>query len=165
MTALQLACPVQTRIVDFIERLGIAVEVGEVPDDSFLPGCTVRYGKIIFNPDKVYTGDLLHEAGHIAVSPPETRWTQEAIEHNPAEEMATIAWSYAAALEMGLDPAILFHEQGYSGGGGYLVPAFESEPGNGPGVPLLAWYGMTAEPKHAAARGIPAYPVMTRWFR
>ena len=33
------------------------------------------------------------------------------------------------------------------------------------GVPMLAWYGMTAEVHRAKERGIPAFPAMTRWLR
>ena len=31
------------------------------------------------------------------------------------EEMGAIAWSYAAALHIGLDPRVVFHEDGYKG--------------------------------------------------
>jgi len=37
--------------------------------------------------------------------------------------------------------------------------------GHGVGVPMLAWYGMTAEPHRAAERGMQPFPTMARWLR
>jgi hypothetical protein len=118
---------------------------------------------VVYDPALPYPGDLLHEAGHIAVTDPALRPTLTEVPSDPAEEMAAIAWSYAAALAAGVDPTLVFHGEGYQGGGGYLVDAMAGD--LGPGVPMLHYYGMTAIPKHAAELGIPAYPEMTRWLR
>ncbi len=37
--------------------------------------------------------------------------------------------------------------------------------GNYIGLPLLQWFGMTVEPRHAAARGVEPFPHMLRWVR
>jgi hypothetical protein len=151
-------------ITAFLERIGIPVIIEPVAPDSLLPGVTVRRGALVFDPEAIpYPGDLLHEAGHIAVTDPAVRGTIEGVSDSPAEEISAIAWSYAAALEIGIDPAIVFHDDGYRGGGAYLIPAFQG--GNAPGVPLLAWFGMTAEPRHAAERGMAPFPAMARWLR
>jgi hypothetical protein len=156
--------PVIARIVPFLERIGIPVIVEPVPDDSLLPGATVRRGALIFDPDRLpYPGDLLHEAGHIAVTDPELRDTLDAVSDSPGEEMAAIAWSYAAALEIGLDPAEVLHEHGYKGDGASILANFNE--GKYFGVPLLGYYGMTAELKQAEARGMAPYPKMARWLR
>lgn len=150
------------RIVAFLERVGIPVAVEPVTD-SLLPGATVRDGGLVFDPALPYPGDLLHEAGHIAVTDPALRPTLTEVSSDPAEEMAAIAWSYAAALAAGVDPALVFHDHGYRGGGGYLIPALTSE--NPVGVPMLQVYGMTGLARNAADLGLPVYPAMARWLR
>jgi hypothetical protein len=67
-------------------------------------------GGLIYDPGKLrYPGDLLHEAGHLAVMSPERRLrAQPYVGKYAAEEMMAIAWSYAAAVHLGLDPSIVF---------------------------------------------------------
>ena len=97
--------------------------------------------------------DLLHEAGHIAVTAPSLRATLGGkLEVTPGDEMAALAWSYAAALEAGIEPAVVFHEGGYKSQGEQLAAQYAT--GFGPGVPMLQWYRMTA-----------AYPRMDHWLR
>ena len=69
----------------------------------------------------------------------------------------------AAAGACGIPLAVLFHAHGYRGGGDALRVAFAS--GGWVGVPLLACYGMTAEPHRAAAQGKAPFPQMERWLR
>ena len=77
--------------------------------------------------------------------------------------MAAIAWSWAAAVEIGLAPAVLFHDEGYRGGARAMIANFSA--GRDVGVPMLAWFGMTAERGRAAESGMAPYPAMTRWLR
>ena len=79
------------------------------------------------------------------------------------DEMAAMAWSYAALVHLKLDPGVVFHSHGYKGGAQSLIDAF-NEPG-GPGIPLLQTYGMTVDHRNAAARGVDPYPHMIRWLR
>jgi hypothetical protein len=156
--------PIVAQIVAFLDCIGIPVVIEPLAEASLLPGVTVRYGTLVFDPDHLpYPGDLLHEAGHIAVTDPAIRATLDEIPSDPAEEMTAIAWSYAAALEIGLDPGIVFHDHGYKGGGAYLIPALMGH--NGPGVPMLAYFGMTAEHHRAEERGMAPFPKMARWLR
>ena len=72
-----------------------------------------------------YPGDLLHEAGHIAVCTPEDRaliGTSKMDSKWPSdgEEIAAIAWSYAAAMHINLDLTILFHPNGYKNDSNWL---------------------------------------------
>ena len=57
----------------------------------------------------------------------------------------------------------MFHPHGYKGGSQALIDAFTG--GGTPGVPLLQWYGMAADEKNAAERGVEPYPHMLRWVR
>jgi hypothetical protein len=156
--------PIVTRVLAFLERIGIPVTVETLPEDGFLPGMIVRRGTLVIDPARpAHPGDLLHEAGHIAVTDPAARDTLEAIADDGGEEMAAIAWSYAAALEIGLDPATVFHDHGYRGDGQWLAATFGA--GSYIGLPLLQYYGMSANAKTAATDGGPAYPKMRRWLR
>lgn len=154
------------KITAFLDTIGIPVIAGPIEGETLLPGLTVRAGALLFDPDLLaWPGDLLHEAGHIAVTDPAVRGELDDVDADPGQEMASIAWSYAAALEIGIDPAIIFHEGGYRqvGGGAAILRNFNS--GQYIGAPMLQWYGMTAEPHQAENFGMPAYPVMTHWLR
>jgi hypothetical protein len=156
--------PVIARIVPFLEQVGIPVIVEPVADDTLLPGATVRHGALVFDPANLpWPGDLLHEAGHIAVTDPAQRKALAEVSQDVSEEMAAMAWSYAAAVAIGIDPAIVFHEGGYQGGGANFLTSYAGD--NGIGVPMLQYYGMTAEPRQAAALGREPFPAMTRWLR
>ncbi|APR52267.1 hypothetical protein CA223_13200 [Sphingomonas koreensis] len=159
------ADPIVARIVPFLEEIGIPVAVEPVPVGSLLPGATVRNGTLIFDPDTLeWPGDLLHEAGHIAVSDPATRAVQAGIPNDQAEEMAAMAWSYAAAIALEIDPIHVFHAGGYHGGGRNYLESYRNG-GTGIGVPMLQYFGMSAEPRQAAAFGRSPFPAMVRWLR
>lgn len=156
--------PVAARILAFLDRIGIAVSVERLGDDSFLPGLAVRAGTLLVDPDKLaFPGDLLHEAGHIALTHPDDRPALDRVSDDPGEEMAAIAWSWAAAAAIGLDPAIVFHPDGYHGGSRALIENFQA--GRDAGVPLLVCYDMTAGWPRTAPPGTPPFPHMLRWLR
>jgi hypothetical protein len=117
-----------------------------------------RGGLVVDEPRLAWPGDLLHEAGHLAVADPAGRAELDDVGDDPAEEMAAIAWSHAAAQHLGLDPTVVFHPHGYRGGGDWLAEAFAG--GGGPGVPMLQWWGMTGGWKDE-----PRFPQMIRWLR
>lgn len=156
--------PVTARIVAFLEGIGIPVETDSIPEGSFLPAITIRNGAVVYDPARLeWPGDLLHEGGHIAVTAPEERSALSEVISDPAEEMSAIGWSYAAALAMDLDPAVVFHENGYRGGSQSLLENFTE--GRYLAVPMLQYYGMTLEPRPAAERGEEPYPHMVSWLR
>jgi hypothetical protein len=152
------------RIVAFLRGIGLTVGAGEVAGPTILPGILVEHGGILFDHEKLrFPCDLLHEAGHLAVVPPERRAAMHRdVGSDPAEEMMTIAWSYAAALHLGIDPALLFHHE-YKGGGPAILGAFSD--GDGFGVPMLQWVGLTYDAKRARAEGGAPFPHMRRWLR
>jgi hypothetical protein len=77
--------------------------------------------------------------------------------------MATLAWSYAAAVHLGVPADILFHPEQHNGNSQMLIDNFTS--GRYIGLPLLQWFGMTVEPRQAAERGEKPFPHMLRWVR
>lgn len=160
---------VTRKITDFLKEIGLEVESTLLDDKTFLPGVLVDNGRIMIDESKLkYPGDLLHEAGHLALAAPELRSTLSGevrfpgVVMEPVEAQA-IAWSYAAALHLGLDPAIVFHDGGYRGNSQSLL--FNFSVGVYIGVSGLEQAGLTCTPKQAAAEGVPPYPGMTKWVR
>lgn len=149
------------RILAFVREIGLEVHLGPVPSNGFLPGIqVVRNGLRVDVNALTYPGDLLHEAGHLAVMTPEQRNAEFPHSSDPGEEMAALAWSYAAALHIGIAPEIVFHEHGYRGHARALVQGYRD--GGQTGVPLLAWFGMTT----MAREGTPSmFPRMLHWVR
>ena len=147
------AADLTDRITAFLEAIGVPCRRGTIADATVLPGILIEHGGIVYDEDTLrYPGDLLHEAGHLAVMTPERRLrARPNVGKYAAEEMMAIAWSYAAAVHLGLDPAIVFHEDGYRGGSAALIQAFTLP--TPVGVPMLQWLGMTKE-----------YPAMIRWL-
>jgi hypothetical protein len=162
--------PRTTRIAAFLDEIGIPVEPAELPDDTFLPGISLQSGCLrVDERHLTWPGDLLHEAGHVAVAPPDARERIGGAIDLPSLDMtklerAAIAWSYAAALHIGLDPAEVFHEGGYHGKSAGLIRTYAV--GVYPGANLLEEAGITiANKDKAAAAGVAPYPAMIRWLR
>lgn len=149
---------------DFLEEIGIELREGEVPSDSFLPGVCIRTGGVVYDRAKLlYPGDILHEAGHIAVSDASIRDSvsgnvAEINSGKSAEEQAVLLWTCAAIQKTGVPPEIVFHPDGYKNESSSLIENFES--GEFEGLDLLVWMKMT---RFAGERG--GFPLMTNWLR
>jgi hypothetical protein len=164
MRAATFSDPLTGRLAGFIREIGLRIEPASLDATTLLPGVTVRDGGLLVDESRLlHPGDLLHEAGHLAVCDPALRPTFGAVGEDAGEEMAAIAWSYAAARHLQIDPAIVFHPAGYRGSAQALLTAFET--GATFGQPLLEWFGMTLSPKTAAEQGLPPFPHMLRWLR
>ncbi len=156
--------PLTLQITRFLAEIGIAVRWMLIEEPTQVPGIKIDGGALLVDPTRLqYPGDLLHEAGHLAVIPLDERakLTGDA-GPDPAREMMAMAWSYAALRHLGLDLAVVFHAGGYGGGSSSLIANFES--GRYVAVPLLQWLEMAADPTHAAALGIEPYPRMRKWL-
>lgn len=157
------------RIYSFVEGLGIQIEERSLPADTFLPGLELGANAIIIDREQLkYPGDILHEAGHLAVTTSEQRFaigTDRLEEPFPTEgeEIVTILWSYAAAVHIGIPLELVFHPHGYKGQAKWLMESFQS--GTYIGLPLLEWMGMTLSPEKAEKENKPAFPEMIRWMR
>jgi hypothetical protein len=156
--------PTATRILDWLRQIGLTVRLASLDPDTFLPGVTLEPGGLIVDPERLlYPGDLLHEAGHLAVMPPAQRAsTGSNAGADMGDEIAAQTWSYAAAVHLGISPEIVFHPAGYKGAAKTLIQVYGD--GNA-GVPLLQWMGLTLDPARAVALSIPPYPHMIRWLR
>ena len=110
----------------------------------------------------MHPGDILHEAGHLAVADPAERHAP-VLSPDGGDELTSIAWSYAALRYLELDPTIVFHDDGYKDGAASIIENFTA--GRYFGVPMLQFYGMAVEPRRAVAVGAEPYPHMLRWSR
>lgn len=153
------------QIVAFLREIGLHVSLCALPETTFLPGIAIEAGGLRVDPARLcHPGDLLHEAGHLAVMPPEDRHRQGArVSNDPAQEMMAIAWSWAAVTHLGLAPAVVFHAGAYRGDAQWLIDTYSA--GTFIALPMLQWVGMTADPARAEALGIAPYPHMRRWLR
>lgn len=152
--------------IRFLTEIGIEIEPGLLSTEQcFVPGLQIVQGRILVDQELLkHPGDILHEAGHIAVVPAAERQTLNgpAIAKRKdaaAEEMMAIAWSYAACIHLKIDPVFVFHNEGYQGGGNSIIENFSA--GRYIGVPVLQWLGMTAAPGSDTG----AYPEMIKWLR
>src|ERR1700690_1026720 len=157
--------PLVARIAGFLVTIGLQVRVAAGLEHEFLPGLGIQNGILtIDEPSLLYPGDLLHEAGHLAMLPPSQRAQAGAnMGGGGGREMAAIAWSYAAAIHLAIPLEIVFHEAGYRGGAQAILENFAA--GRYIGVPMLEWATLTATGKNAQALGVPPYPAMLRWLR
>jgi hypothetical protein len=149
------------RITAFLAEAGIEVEPADLADrECFLPGITVERGRLLYDRERLaWPGDLLHEAAHIALAPPEARPRMTGDVAVPGVdpdvlEKAAVPWSYAAALAIGIDPALVFHGGGYLGKSEGLLRTFAV--GVYPGAATLVDAGLTTR---------ELYPRMARWLR
>ena len=86
-------------IFKFMADCGLVILEGNI-EESFPPDVLIDHGTLRIDYGKLlYPGDILHEAGHLAVMSPESRNRAHVnIGTNGGEEMAALAWSYAASL-------------------------------------------------------------------
>ncbi len=159
------ADPLTATIAEFLRSIGLDVALGVLDEDGAVPGIRIEHGTLVVDESRLrFPGDLLHEGGHLAVAEPSRRATMTGdAASDGGEEMAAIAWSFAAALHLGIDPACVFHAEGYRGGGAAILENFAQ--GRYFGVPLLQWFGLTDDDQQAGLRGTAPYPVMRRWVR
>jgi hypothetical protein len=148
-------------ITAFLDQMGIEVREGRAEADSLLPGVTIAGSSIIYDESVlVSVGDLLHAAAQIATAPRSSRAQFSGpIRADPAVEMANIAWSYAAAVHLGVPLDVVFHVAGFKEDAKSLIENFSA--GRYFGVPILRLWEMTDDEENSEV----AYPNMATWVR
>jgi hypothetical protein len=137
-------------ILSFLDRIGIPYREMPLSEGTFLPGVTIEQGAVCFDrTNLVYAGDVLHEAGHIAVTPPAERASlgQAVLDVQPANEsleIGVLLWTFLAAKEIELPVEVVFHAGGYKKDAGWLIQQFESGQQH-LGLPLLNWMGIAEQ--------------------
>jgi hypothetical protein len=152
------------RIITFIRSIGIEVVETEMHRVTLVPGIDIRSGRLAVEPKRMCRpADLLHEAAHIALKPRSERALLDGTAgSSPAEELSAIAWTWAAAAHLRIDPVEVFHDDVPSGNGQTLRENFTG--GHYLGVPMLEYWGMTRARRRPGEGGAP-YPAMIRWTR
>jgi hypothetical protein len=157
------------KIEAFLTHIGIGLHRRILSHDTFLPGLELDRTGILMDEGKLsYPGDILHEAGHLAVTPASQRHaigTDQLVLPWPTEgeEIGAVLWSFAAARHIGLPLEVIFHPHGYKNDSEWLIEMFES--GTYIGLHFLEWAGLALSAPRAAAAGVPAFPHMLRWLR
>ncbi len=148
------------KIRAFLTKIGISIQEVAISEDTFLPGILIDKGGLHVDVERLlYPGDILHEAGHIAVTPAAERplLGGNVTAGNPqkeGDELAVLLWTYAACRQIGVAPSVVFHPAGYKGQSDWLIDNFDQ--GQFMGLPLLVWMGFTTADD---------FPVMQRWLR
>ena len=152
---------------EFLGSIGISMTAGPVDVPTIFPGSLIARGALVIDESKlVAPGDALHEAAHIALSPPERRGSDFAVLHDAdgGEELTTIAWCWAALLAIGLEPEDIFHGTAYPRGDSPTI-IDAAKRGVYIGFPLLQAWGMAFDEKNARVEGVEPFPHMVRWIR
>ncbi len=148
------------RMLEFLTSIGLPVRETSFAKPGFLPGLLIEKGELLLDRARLlYPGDLLHEAGHLAVTAAAERPLLGAnvTENHPekeGEELAVLLWTYAACCHLNIPPIVVFHPDGYKGSSEWLIDTFTS--GQYIALPLLVWMGLTTT---------AGFPTMTRWLR
>lgn len=158
-------------LLDFLRGIGLEVVETTLPDDTFLPGLELRDGGIRVDPARLpWAGDLLHEAGHLAVLPEAQRrfvgvFDEDSLQAEHAGEQEAMAWAWAAACHLRLPPEVLIHDGGYHGRGADVLMMYQV--GVIPGLRGLCEIGMTTAVGFGAemSDSVSHYPTMRRWLR
>jgi hypothetical protein len=148
-------------VIAFLREIGLEVIETSLGTDSFLPGVEIMANGLRVDRERLDSvGDLLHEAGHLALmSPAERAQAAAVVNSDGGYEMGAIAWSYAAALHVALPINVLFHDGGYRGSALTMRENFNA--GRYIGVPMLQWRGLAARVEEMGVKG---YPAMVRWL-
>jgi len=155
------------RMSAFLHSIGIPMIAGDVDVPTAFPGSLISRGTLIIDESKLIApGDALHEAAHIALAPVDRRGDDFAfLDHaDGGEELTTIAWCWAALLQIGLEPEDIFHGTAYPRGDSPMIIE-TARSGTFIGFPLLQAWGMAFDAANAARRGVAPFPHMIRWLR
>lgn len=157
-----------TQIETFLNSIGISIEDSQLDDTCFLPGLRLHQTTILCDRSKLLSvGDILHEAGHIAVTEPKMRQhigTDQMVSNWPTDgdEITAILWSFAAAKHLKIPLDVVFHTQGYKGEAVWIIDQLNAE--NYLGLPLLEWFGMCYAQENTLENKLP-FPHMIKWLR
>ncbi|WP_428233113.1 hypothetical protein [Flavobacterium sp.] len=156
------------KVILFLNEIGIDIIEKEL-DGTFLPGLSLGPNCIYIDYDKLlYPGDILHEAGHLAVTTSSERKIAGTSEMSPewptqSEEIGAILWSFAAANHLQLPLDFVFHPNGYKDESDWFISNFSDK--NYIGLPFLEWIGLCVGKDRALKEGKEPFPIMQKWLR
>jgi len=155
--------PLVQTLADFVRSIGIQVYAADLPVLASFPGLDIEYGAVLIDESRlIHPGNILHEAGHIAVTDPRVR-NERKLSPTGGEELSALAWSYAATVYLGFEPELVFYPGSYQGWDVPLLEGFAE--GRYVGIPLLQRHGMSYDANRAPAMGLQPFPHMVKWLR
>jgi hypothetical protein len=159
--------PRLSRMSTFLGSIGIEMRAGTIDTPTLFPGTLISSGSLVVDESiLVAPGDALHEAAHIALAPPGRRSADVGLiaAATGGEELTTIAWSWAALLELDLTPEEVFHGTAYKGGdSSNIIDCARRRIYIG--FPLLQAWQMAFDEPNARLRGVKPFPHMVKWVR
>ncbi|MCU1267501.1 MAG: hypothetical protein JWM21_3819 [Acidobacteria bacterium] len=158
--------PRLSRMAAFLGSIGIEMRAGTIEVPTLFPGSLISYGSLVVDESiLIAPGDALHEAAHIALAPPERRSADFGfVEEAAGEELTTIAWCWAALLELDIQPEDVFHDTAYKRGDSPMIIDCARR-GIYIGFPLLQTWGMAFDEGNALSRNVKPFPHMVKWIR
>jgi hypothetical protein len=158
--------PRLSRMAAFLDSVGIEMRAGAIAVPTLFPGSLLSYGSLVIDEAVLIApGDALHEAAHIALAPPERRLSDFGfVEEASGEELTTIAWCWAALLELDLQPEDVFHDSAYQRGDSPMIIDCARR-GIYIGFPLLQTWEMAFDQENARRRNVKPFPHMMKWVR
>src|SRR5690242_4648322 len=103
------ANPLTSSMAGFLASIGLKTTPVVLPEAGFLDGLMIIHDVFLIDEVlHVHPCELLHDAGHFSVVPgAQRKLLYGNVGSDPGEEMASIAWSYTAALFLGIDPSVV----------------------------------------------------------
>jgi hypothetical protein len=166
--------------LQFLRQIGVPLKESPAPQETFLPGVWIENSCLHYDRCHLSSvGDLLHEAGHWAITPSSFRQYWSVVDFylpsgkfpspllpNGKEnsvcvkllngcEQAVIAWSYAAAIATGIDPRRMHLPPHYDGYWNKVCTSLEL--GCHSGINNLSHVGLLSCQL--------AFPKLTRWIQ
>lgn len=176
-----------SRVVDFLNDVGIKATLTDQPLKGFLDGVIIKRGELEVGPNAPIDA-VLHEAGHLATTPkPFRHWMNDNLARGQKKALDAVArigldpesalgrhvlqfsdteataWAYAAGKALGLDEETIIPDHAYEGEGAQIRAMCKA--GKYFGVSGLVNAGMCDAGLAAKMRGNPAYPTMLRWVQ
>src|SRR5215471_6667226 len=89
--------PLVNKLTTFVRSVAIEVKACTIDWKTLFPGLEIDRGVVLIDEDRlIHPGNILHEAGHIAVHDPARR-RDRPFQPGKGEELAALAWSYAGS--------------------------------------------------------------------
>lgn len=179
------------RTFNFLNSIGITVTL-QHGVNGFLPGIKINDGKLIIDPVRCPVSNLLHEAGHLAITPSQYRtWMSDDLEQGQkamledvqrivkqtgdvdgplyraavqTSDVEATAWAWAAGKRLGLDETQIIQDDEYDGQGADLRLQLSMR--RYLGINGLQHAGFCATSESAGKyMNLPVYPQLARWLQ
>ncbi len=175
-----------TQVDEFLNSIGIPCHRVREACGSFLVNVRITNGELYYD-QLALASDMLHEAGHIAIFPPEARShlsgdlkkaygvlqalmeaSDDETFHRKAMQTSdpeATAWAYAAGKHIGLPDDVIIRDEDYDDTGDSI--RFGLSLNSYLGINGLHHAGFCTVKSEAYAKicGLPVYPTLAKWLQ